>query len=74
MKSLREWRIERLYSIRRLAEVAELSPRTIHEAEHGRRLPTLATIRKLCDVLDVAPGEVEEFAASMDAAKKEAAA
>lgn len=74
MKSLREWRVARLYSIRRLAAAAELSPRTIQEAEAGRRMPSLETIRKLSEVLEVEPGEVAEFKAAMDAMSKEIAA
>lgn len=74
MKTLREWRVARLYSIRRLAEEADLSPRTIHEAEHGRRTPSLETIRKLSQVLEVEPADVVEFKAAMDAMSKEIAA
>ena len=74
MRTLREWRITRLLSIRKLAEIADLSPRTIHEAEHGRRTPSLETMRKLSEALRVEPDEVEEFVAAMDALSKAIAA
>lgn len=70
MRTLREWRIARLYSIRRLASEAKLSPRTIQEAEAGRRQPSLETMRKLSEVLEVEPGEVAEFKTAMDTMSK----
>jgi transcriptional regulator with XRE-family HTH domain len=41
--------------VRALAERAGVSTRTVTQAEHGRRVPNLTTMRKLCDALDVDP-------------------
>ncbi|CAN5521555.1 hypothetical protein BH23CHL2_BH23CHL2_07760 [soil metagenome] len=62
MRSLREWRKLRLLSIRDVAEAADLSTKTIFDAEHGNTRPTLQTMRRLCAALNVEPGQVEEFA------------
>ncbi len=61
MPTLREARVGRLLSIRRLAELARLSPNTVHLVETGRRLPHYGTIAKLARVLEVEPGEIDEF-------------
>jgi transcriptional regulator with XRE-family HTH domain len=75
MKTLREWRAERLLSVRALALAAGVSTKTITEIEYSRQTPSFRTIRRLAGALDVQPREVTEFAAAMDQAAegKEAA-
>jgi transcriptional regulator with XRE-family HTH domain len=60
-KSLRTHRLEKLLSIRGLAERSGVTAKTILDLEHGRRRPRLETMRRLCEVLSVAPGDVTEF-------------
>jgi transcriptional regulator with XRE-family HTH domain len=66
MKTLREWRLDRLLSIEEIAANAHVSTRTVVQIEHGRQLPRLRTIRRLCEALDVEPTEVEEFKRALD--------
>lgn len=66
MKTLREWRTERLLSTRKLAELAGTSNKTIIQAEYGRQVPSFATIAKICRALDVSPREVAEFAKALE--------
>ena len=73
MKSLRDWRIERLMSLAALAEQSGVTKKTLIDIEHGRRLPHYGTIAVLCRVLDVAPGDVTEFAAALEGRSKDAA-
>ena len=73
MKSLREWRIERLLSLASLAELAGVTKKTLIDIEHGRRQPHYGTIADVCRVLNVAPGEVMEFAAALEGRSKDAA-
>ena len=65
MRTLREWRRERLLSLADLATAAGVTEKTIGQIERGRAQPQLRTMRKLTEALNVAPGEVEEFAAVM---------
>ncbi len=75
MPTLREIRIRSLFSLRALAKRADVAQRTIVEAEAGRRVPQLATMRKIAAALGVEPGEIQEFAQAIEAAAegKEAA-
>jgi DNA-binding Xre family transcriptional regulator len=66
MKPLREWRAERLLSTRDLAAKAGVSNKTINEIEHDRGTPTFRTMRRICDALSVAPGDVTEFAKALE--------
>jgi transcriptional regulator with XRE-family HTH domain len=61
VKSLREWRAERLLSVDALAAKAGVSNKTIVQLEYGRQLPTFRTIRRISDALGVPPSEVTEF-------------
>ncbi len=70
MKPLREWRTDRLMSIRELAEAAGVTHKTIIQLEHGRQRPTYATMRRLPDTLQATPGEITEFAAVLEERKK----
>ncbi len=73
MKPLREWRIERVMSIRQLAETSGVTAKTIVDIEHGRRQAHYATIRGLADALGVSAGDVEEFAHTLEERSKNAA-
>jgi transcriptional regulator with XRE-family HTH domain len=61
MKSLREWRAEKLMTIRDLATKANVANRTIVQIEHGRISPRLRTMRRLSEALDIEPGDITEF-------------
>ena len=73
MKTLREWRLNRLLSIRGLEAASGVTAKTLVDLEHGRRRPHYATMRKLCAVLGVEPGEVTEFAAALEDLGKDVA-
>jgi transcriptional regulator with XRE-family HTH domain len=73
MKTLREWRAQRLESSKTLAVKAGVSNKTILEIENGRNVPTFRTMRRLSDALGVAAGEVAEFAAAIEERGKAAA-
>jgi len=73
MKTLREWRAARLKSSKTLSADTGVSNKTILAIENGRQLPTFRTIEKLCAALDVAPVDVEEFAAAIEERGKDAA-
>lgn len=66
VKTLRAWRTERLLSVRRLADLAGSSNKTIVQLENGRQTATFTTIDKISRVLDVEPREVIEFARAID--------
>jgi transcriptional regulator with XRE-family HTH domain len=66
-KSLRAWRTERLLSVRRLAELAGASNKTIVQLENGRQTASFVTIEKISRVLGVEPRDVLEFARAIDA-------
>ncbi len=74
MKTLREWRRERLMSLDDLAAAAGVSNKTLVQIEHGRQVPRFRTIRRLCETLKVEPRDVAEFAAALDADPGEAEA
>ncbi len=67
MKTLREWRRERMLSTRDLAKVAGISDKTLIQVELGRQRPQWRTMRALCTALGVTPRDVAEFAAALDA-------
>jgi transcriptional regulator with XRE-family HTH domain len=62
MRSLREWRAERLLSTKRLSTLTGVSNKTILDIEHQKRMPTFKTIQKLSEALNIDPKEVSEFA------------
>ena len=62
MKTLREWRAERLLGIKTLARKAGVANTTIIGIEHGEQVAMFRTIRRLSDALEVDPKEVREFA------------
>jgi transcriptional regulator with XRE-family HTH domain len=51
----------KFWSIRELANRAGVSPRTVNTIELGTTTPSLITIRKLCEALEVDPLEIDEF-------------
>ncbi len=73
MKTLREWRLDRLPSVRGLAAKSGVTAKTIVDREYGRRAPHSDTIRRLCAALDVRPGDVTEFAKALEERGKDAA-
>lgn len=73
MKTLREWRIERLLSHRALERESGVTAKTIVDIEFGRRVPHYKTIGSLSRALGVEPREVAEFAAAMDYRGEDAA-
>jgi len=73
MKTLREWRLDRLLSVRALEAASGVTQKTIIDAEYGRRRPSYGTMRRLCDALGVQPGDVAEFAAALEEGGKDAA-
>jgi transcriptional regulator with XRE-family HTH domain len=70
METLRDIRTRRLFSLRGLAEAAGVSQVTIQNVEAGRHSPHPGTIRKLAAALGVEPGEVAEFSAAIEAARR----
>lgn len=73
MRSLREWRIARLMSVRDLARAAGISTKTVTQLEYGRHRPTFATMRKVAAALEAEPAEIAEFAAALEHWGKDAA-
>ncbi len=67
MRTLREWRRERLLSLADLADKAGITEKTVGEIERGRARPQLRTMRKITEVLGVEPKDVAEFAAAIAA-------
>ncbi len=65
MKTLREWRTEKLWSVRDLAEKAGVSTKTVVQLEHGRQRANYRTMRRVSEALGVEPGGVAEFAAAI---------
>lgn len=54
--------------MRKLARLADVSPTTVYLIESGQRTPRYHTIRKLAEVLDVDPMEINEFRAAIEGA------
>ena len=67
MKTLRQWRQERLMSTRELAKAAGVAQKTIVQTEHGRHRPHYRTMRLISEALGVTARDVAEFAAALDA-------
>jgi transcriptional regulator with XRE-family HTH domain len=68
MGTLREARVRRLLSIRKLAALAGVAPLTIQLVERGQRVPQFGTMQKLAAALEVDPQEIAEFRRAMEAA------
>ena len=67
VKTLRQWRLEKLLGTKALATAAGVSNKTIVQIEHGRQVPLLRTIRLISEALGVPPREITEFAEALDA-------
>lgn len=67
VKTLRQWRLEKLMGTKALATAAGVSNKTIVQIEHGRQVPLLRTIRRISEALDVPPRQVQEFAEALEA-------
>lgn len=59
MATLRELRRARFLEQRELAETVGVSGATISNWETGRKHPRLPNLRRLAEVLGVAPGDIE---------------
>ena len=70
MPTLRELRIERLWTQRQLAARAGVSHGTIVSAETGQRLPRLLTMRRIADALGIDWAEVAEFREAVAQARR----
>jgi DNA-binding XRE family transcriptional regulator len=64
--NLSEARARKLLTASRLAALAGMSRAGIYAIESGRNIPTLETVRKLSEVLEVDPMEVEEFRSAIE--------
>jgi transcriptional regulator with XRE-family HTH domain len=78
MKPLQEWRDERGYSIRDLAELSGVSKSTIENIERGHRYNTPdkqleiqpSTMRKIAGILKVEIMEVSQFVQTIEQKRK----
>ena len=68
MQTLKEARAARLLTVRQLAERAGVAFSTVHLAETGKATPRFDVIQKVSAALGVAPQEIAEFAAAIEAA------
>jgi transcriptional regulator with XRE-family HTH domain len=64
--SLRQLRIQRLWSQQELARRADVSLRTIVNIESGARPPRLLTMRRVAEALGVDWAEIDEFRATVN--------
>ncbi len=60
-RPLREWRAERLLTIRDLARLAGVAPSTVYLIEAGRSAPHPTTMRAIAAALNMDPRQVAEF-------------
>ncbi len=67
---LAEARAQKLYTVRALAIAAGVSESNLYHIEGGAWLPSLNLVRKLVEILEVRPEEVEEFQAAIEKASK----
>ncbi len=59
---LARWRQRRMLAIRPLADLAGVSPKTIHDIEGGRTTaPRFESVRRIAEALGVSPEQVQEF-------------
>ena len=65
VRTLRQVRAAKMLTLRGLAAAVGCSPHTVHEVETGKRVPHVATVRRLSEVLGVEPARVREFRAAM---------
>ena len=60
-RTLREWRAERLLTIRDLARLAGVAASTVYLIEARRAMPRPATMRAIAAALGVKAAQVAEF-------------
>jgi transcriptional regulator with XRE-family HTH domain len=70
MMTLRGARAERAYSIRDLGMLSGVSTSTIFSIESGRALPRPRVMRALAEALDYPVGDITEFRAAIEQAKR----
>jgi transcriptional regulator with XRE-family HTH domain len=63
---LSQARMQKLLSIRRLAEAASVAPATVYHIEHGRTTPSFRAIRDISAALEMDPLDIDEFAAVIE--------
>ena len=63
---LSDARRQKLLSVRRLAEAADVAPTTVYYIEHGRTTPSFRAIRDISAALDLDPLDIDEFAAVIE--------
>lgn len=66
MRTLREWRVEKMLSVNTLARLSGVTKKSIIDIEYGRRRPHYQTMADISRVLDVTPREIAEFAAVLE--------
>jgi len=66
-RSLREWRAERLLTIRELARLADVAPSTVYLTETGRTTPRPSVMRRIASLLGVEGHRVAEFRRAIEA-------
>jgi transcriptional regulator with XRE-family HTH domain len=67
---LREIRARKLVTVKELSEKSGVSETNIYRLEQRKWLPTLTTIRKLSQALEVEAEGVEEFETAIDRTAK----
>jgi transcriptional regulator with XRE-family HTH domain len=65
-----EARARKLLTAAKLAQAAGMSRAGIYAIEAGRSIPTLESVRKLSEALEVDPLEVDEFRAAIERTTK----
>ena len=65
-RPLKEVRKEKRIGVRRLSQLAPVSPRTVITTEKDESRPTLETIRKISRVLGVDPMDISEFRKALE--------
>jgi DNA-binding XRE family transcriptional regulator len=64
---LSEARARKLFAVGKLAEAVGISRGHLYGIEGGRWLPSLETVRKICEVLEIQdPMEIDEFKAAIE--------
>lgn len=57
-KRLKEIRKERGLTLRKTAQLADMAQSSICEIEHGKKLPGIESLSKLCNALQVSPNRL----------------
>ena len=61
-----EARAAKLLTVRELATKAGVESKTVYSVEKGLVVPTLTTVRKLSEALEIDPKEIDEFRAAIE--------